>query len=123
MAENQMERIMRILSCNEQEAKQIMADDKAIDRGERMPWDLTPEQEKAAKKYANATEHKKSENAAPRVRKENPTKAAAITAIAKCLEECGYETVTITNPERVISFAFGGDNYEVVLQQKRKPKT
>ena len=53
MAESQVERIMRNLKCSKEEAEQIIADDKAIDRGERMAFDLSPEAEKQAKKYAN----------------------------------------------------------------------
>ena len=53
MAETQVERIMRNLKCSREQAEQIMADDKAIDRGERMDFDLPPEAEKQAKKFAN----------------------------------------------------------------------
>ena len=35
MAETQVERIMRNLKCSREEAEQILADDKAIDRGRK----------------------------------------------------------------------------------------
>ena len=46
MADTQLERIMRNLKCSKEEAEQILADDKAIDRGERMSFDLSKEDEK-----------------------------------------------------------------------------
>ena len=46
MADTQIERIMRGLKCSREEAEQILADDKAIDRGERMSFDLDKEKEK-----------------------------------------------------------------------------
>ena len=54
MAETQVERIMRNLKCSRAEAEDILAEDKKIDRGERVDFDLDPQAEKAAKKYANA---------------------------------------------------------------------
>ena len=50
--ETQVQKFMRLLDCSEEEARQIIADDKAIDKGERMSFDLDPEKEKEAKKMA-----------------------------------------------------------------------
>lgn len=125
MAESQLERIMRNLKCSKEEAEQILADDKAIDRGERMDFDLSKEDEKKAMKYANAgTRKTATANGAKteRKRKENPTKATVIAEIAKFLAENGYEMVEITNKERQIAFKTGGNDYELTLVQKRKPK-
>ena len=123
MAEQtQIERIMNGLKCSKEAALEILECDKAIDRGERMPFDLDPETEKQAKKFANvgtrATDGKKTE----RKRKENPTKATIIAEISQFLIENGYENVVITNKERQISFNADGNAYEFTLVQKRKPK-
>ena len=123
MAESQVERIMRNLKCSKEEAEQIIADDKAIDRGERMAFDLSPEAEKQAKKYANTGTRQTSGQKTERKRKENPTKGAVITEIAKFLAENGYEMVNVTNPERQIAFKIGENDYELTLVQKRKPKS
>ena len=123
MAETQVEKLMRLLKCSEDEAKQIIADDKAIDRGERMAFDLSKEEEKQAMKYANTGTRKTSEAKTERKRKENPTKGAVITEIAKFLAENGYEMVNVTNPERQITFKIGENDYELTLVQKRKPKS
>lgn len=122
MADTQIERIMRNLKCSREEAERILADDKAIDRGERMEFDLTPEEEKQAKKYANTGTRQTNGQKTERKRKENPTKATVIAEIAQFLTEKGYDFVEIPNKERQIAFKIGENTYELTLVQKRKPK-
>lgn len=126
MAETQKQKIMRILECSEDEANEIMAADKAIDRGERVYFDLSPEQEKQAKKLINATTRKKPANYqfTKRERKANPTKADIIQYLFDCLRD-GYEceNLEIINKERQLIFSIGEDKFELTLIQKRKPKT
>ena len=128
--ETQVHKLMRILGISEEEALQVIADDKAIDRGERMSFDLPIELEKEAKKLANVTARKTPTvyyfDTSKKKRKENPTKSGIISEIAKFLEEKSEnacENVKITNPERQISFTIGENSYEFTLVQKRKPKT
>lgn len=128
MAETQLQRIMTGLKCSEEEAKEIMAFDKRIDRGERTEYDLSPEEEKAAKKWANATTNKQPPNYqwTKRERKANPTKGGIIAELADFMEhhsEYAAENVTITNKERMIAFRIGDNDYEITLIQKRKKKT
>lgn len=122
MAETQVEKYMRLLKCTKEEAEEMVACDKAIDRGERVYFDLDPQAEKQAKKYANAGTRKTSGEKTERKRKENPTKATIISEIAQFLTENGYEMVNITNKERQIAFKVGENDYEFTLVQKRKPK-
>lgn len=117
-----IERIMWSLKCSKEEAEKVLAADKAIDRGEHMDFDLAPEVEKQAKKYAN-TGTRKTAAATERKRKENPTKATIIAEIAQFLAEKGYEMVEITNKERQIAFKADENAYELTLVQKRKPKS
>ena len=111
MAETQKERIMRVLDVSAEEADEILNADKAIDRGERVPFDLSPEKEKLAKKFANVDTKKRKKptvynlDARGKARKENPTKASIIAELAKFLTE---------NSENA---------YELTLVQKRKPKS
>ena len=56
MAESQIERIMRGLKCTEAEAIEIAKADKKIDRGAKMPFDLSAEAEKEAKKYTKTSD-------------------------------------------------------------------
>ena len=121
MAETQIERIMRSLGVTEAEAKLIAEEDKAIDRGERMDFDLSPEAEKAAKKMANVGTRKTASEPVERKRKENFTKANIIAEVAKFLKNLG-ENVQITNKERQITFSIGSEDFEFTLVQKRKPK-
>ena len=123
---------MRKMGLSEAEIEELVKADAAIDKGERMPFDLDPEKEKEAKKYAKAGTRKaptvyKLDNAeGKRSRKENPTKAAIIAEIAKFLEETSEnacEMVEITNKERQITFKIGENAYELTLVQKRKPKS
>ena len=123
MAEPQIQRIMRSLNCSQEEAMEILLADKAIDRGERMEFDLSPEAEKQAKKFANTGTRQTNGQKTERKRKENPTKAATIAEIAQFLTENGYEMVEITNKERQIAFKIGENAYELTLVQKRKPKS
>jgi hypothetical protein len=122
MAETQVEKLMRTLKCSREEAEQVIADDKAIDRGERMAFDLDPQAEKMAKKYANTGTRQTNGAKTERKRKENPTKATIISEIAQFLTENGYEMVEITNKERQIALKVGENAFEITLVQKRKPK-
>ena len=113
------------------EIEDIIKSDEAIDKDEKVYFDLDPEKEKEAKKFAKAGTRKaptvyKLDNAdGKRSRKENPTKAGIIAEIAKFLEENSEnacENVEITNKERQIAFSISGNRYELTLVQKRKPK-
>ena len=123
---DRIDQIVDLLHCSIAEAKQIIADDKAIDKGERMSFDLTPEQEKQAKKYANVREHKRKTPATykweKRERKADTTKEGVIEQISQFLTDNGYQNVEILNKSKLISFKIGEDTYELDLKRKRKPK-
>lgn len=134
---------MRKLGYTDEQIQQMLADDKRIDRGEVLEWDLSPEEHKKAMKYANSTEKtkktaekpaEKSKKGTPtaynfdtstKKRKENPTKANIIALLATFLlknTEISAENVEITNKERQIAFTIGDNAFELTLVQKRKPK-
>lgn len=120
--ETQIDRIMRSLKCSKSEAEAILAEDRKIDRGEAVDFDLSPEEHKRAMKNANTgTKSPKGEKTA-RKPKENPTKEGVIAEIAHFLTEKGYNSVEITNKTRQIGFKIGEDAYELTLIAKRKPK-
>ena len=122
MAKDRVAELMAQLKCTKEEALEIIECDKAIDRGERVYFDLSPEAEKQAKKYANTGTRQTNGQKTERKRKENPTKATIIAEISDFLTEKGYEMVEITNKERQIAFKVGENAYELTLVQKRKPK-
>ena len=130
---------MKKLGYSDAEIQQMLADDKAVDRGQTMEWDLSPEEHKKAMKYANSDEKKKKTadsgekkgkttynlDATGKKKKENPTKANIIALLATILTENGEfcaENVEITNKERQIAFTVGDNAFELTLVQKRKPK-
>lgn len=111
---------MRALGISRQEAEQLIADDEAVDRGEAMPWDLTPEQMKNARKLANATTRKVTKET-KRTKKENPDKQAIITCVHEALASMdGVGTLTCTNAERTIDFMYNDINYTLTLTAHRK---
>ena len=125
MAESQVERIMRGLKCTQAEAEEIAKADKEIDRGRKMDFDLSAEQEKVAKKFAHTGTRSSSAMKTERKRKENPTKSALIQAIFTFLYENSeflVENCEILNAERQIGFKIGENRFELTLVQKRVPK-
>lgn len=125
MTDNErIEELVDLLGCSMVEAQQIIEDDKKIDKGERLPFDLSKEDEKKALKLANVKEHKKPAvyKFDKRERKADTTKEGVIEQIANFLQENGYENVEITNKSKLIAFKIGEDNYEFNLIRKRKPK-
>ena len=125
--ESEKDRLMRILGIDAKTAEDVIKTDKMIDRGERTPYDLDPETEKMAKKFANVKDRKPTVyNFQKRERKANPTKGGIIAEIAKFLKEMSEfatESVEITNKERQIAFKIGENAFELTLVQKRKPKS
>lgn len=122
--EERVNELVDLLGCSMVEAQQIIEDDKKIDKGERLPFDLSKEDEKKALKLANVKEHKKTAvyKFDKRERKADTTKEGVIEQIANFLQENGYENVEITNKSKLIAFKIGEDNYEFNLIRKRKPK-
>lgn len=124
MAETQVERIMRNLKCSKEEAEQIVADDKAIDRGERMDFDLSLEAEKQAKKFANTGTRQTNGQKTERKRKENPTKERIIQLLATFLaENPDFVNVNVLNVSRMIGFSCENSDFELTLIQKRAKKS
>lgn len=118
--------IMKNLGLSEEEADELLKADKAIDKGEKMPFDLTKEQQEVAKSFTKTgTKTKK----APTVYKfekkktENVPKAELIKKLEELLNNKGFIDVKIVNAERLISFSNGDNSFELTLTQKRKPKT
>ena len=122
--QNRIDELVDLLGCSIVEAQQIIEDDKKIDKGERVAFDLSKDDEKKALKLANVKEHKKPAvyKFEKRERKADITKEGVIEQIANFLQENGYENVEITNKSKLIAFKIGDDNYEFNLIRKRKPK-
>ena len=122
--QKRIDELVDLLGCSMVEAQQIIEDDKKIDKGERVAFDLSKEDEKKALKLANVKEHKKPAvyKFEKRERKTDTTKEGVIEQIANFLQENGYENVEITNKSKLIAFRIGEDDYELNLVRKRKKK-
>lgn len=121
---NTVENLMKVLGCSEEEARQILADDKKIDRGEKL-FELTPEQQKASKKARQTGTKKKTVynfDTSKRKRKENPDKAFLIEIFKKALESQKATNIEIINLEREMTFEFNNVGYKIVLSVPRNKK-
>lgn len=117
---------MKTLDIPEAEAIQLVMDDKAVDKGEKL-FELSAEQKKVAKKYAATGTKKRTvyKFDTAKKKKENPVKQKIIAEIERFLNEnseISAENVQITNAERQIAFKIGENDYELTLVQKRKAK-
>lgn len=122
-----IKKMMAILGCSEDEAREVVEADAAIDKGEKL-FELTDEQKKASKK-ARATGTKKRPTAykfEKRERKPNEIKRWIIERVKILCE--GWEqngdalNVEVTNIERSIDFNIDGRAFTLTLTEHRKPK-
>lgn len=118
----QIQKMMKALGLTEQEARELLADDAKIDKGQKMAFDLTPEQEKNAKK-ARATGSKKptAYKFEKRKRKENTEKRDILKALFELAEDC-WDNAELVNPERQVDFHLNGNHYSITLTCHRPTK-
>ena len=124
----QIARIMSGLKCSYEEALEVHLCDKAIDKGERMDFDISKEQEKKMRKMLKhetmsgaRTFEKRPKQ--PKEKKINEPKKAFIEGLVAWLGESGdYGNIEVVNAERQVKFTIGEDTFELTLVQKRKPK-
>ena len=124
----QIARIMSGLKCSYEEALEVHLCDKAIDKGERMDFDLTKEKEKEVRKMLKhetisgaRTFEKRPKQ--PKEKKINEPKKAFIEDLVAWLGESeDYGNIEVVNAERQVKFTIGEDTFELTLVQKRKPK-
>jgi hypothetical protein len=120
--ERKIYNLIRKLGLTYAEAEQVVLDDKAIEKGEKL-FELTEEQKKVVKKMTNYdSKNLKKETKRMTNRTKNATKGAIIAEIAQFLAENGYENVEITNKERQIALKVGEIAFELTLVQKRAKK-
>ncbi len=119
--QEQIKKLIKNLSITEEEAIQLMEDDKKIDKGAKM-FELTPEQKKIAKKMTITTSATKVDaygKKSARTKKTDNDKSTLIEKIANSIAEL-TEQIEITNPEREINFSFNGRKFKVILSAPRK---
>lgn len=123
---------LRKLGLSDAEIEQVLADDKRIDKGEKL-FELTAEQEKASKQARKAdrapTVYKLDNTAGKRSKKANPNKQAIINRLTATLKtwfesdsQCTYNACTnieVANPEREFTFTYNGTKYRITLSAPR----
>lgn len=116
---------MSALGVSEEEANAILAYDNEVEHTSRAEFDLPPDKQEVARKFAHTGTRKMKEtglNLPKKERKPNEAKREIVEVLRKAISDIS-EAVTVTNIERQISFELDGETYEVTLVQKRKPKT
>ena len=121
----QVEKLMKSLGITEQEALELIASDKEVDKMsmKELNAELTTEQRKAIKSATKTDEKKPTVykfDTSKRKRPENVGKRNLIDTIQNALIEVGAESMEVTNAERELNFVVNGTKYKVVLSCPRK---
>ena len=115
--EDKVQEIMRLLSCDEVAARQVIEDDKRIDKGEKL-FEQTAEQKANSKKYRQADRKPTVYSFQKRERKADEDKRHLVEVLAAALAAEGL-TYEVTNPERQIDFTCGDRKFRIVLSAPR----
>ena len=128
--ENRIEYIMRTLDCSEQEALQLIEDDKAVDRMTKtaeIQSDLTQEQKKASKKARAVAKAPKAK--APtaykwetkKQKKRDNEKHNIIELFINALEgDTNVKDIKMLNEDREFEFLYNDRKIKVTLIAPRK---
>lgn len=118
IADQMIATLMKKLDISEQEALQVIEDDKKIDKGEPL-FEQTAEQKANSKLYRQG-KAPTVYNFTPRERKADEDKRKLIELIAAAVGMVTEAEPTITRPEGQIDFEFGDRKFRVVLSAPRK---
>ena len=105
------------LGLSEDEALQVIEDDKRIDRGEKL-FELTEEQ-KANEKKARLTGEKATTKPTKREKKVDNQKQDIISTMVGSIINVFGVRVDVANEEREFSFELNGKKFKVVLSCPR----
>ena len=118
-----IEEIMTLLQCTEEQAMDIIAKDKEIDKMSvrECESDLTQEQKASAKKARQGDRKPTVYKFDKRERKADLDKALLINELADAIGGVISQEsdLTITNAERQIDFVYNGRKFRVVLSAPR----
>lgn len=112
----QIQKLMKTLNISEDEARQVIEDDRRIDKGEKL-FELSAELEAGAKK-ARQADRKKSDTPIKRERKSDNDKAMLIAVIVAALRNANAE-INVTNAEREIELRYNDRKFKIVLSAPR----
>ena len=131
----------RKLGYSDEQIEEMLEDDKAVDRGERLEWDLSDSEHRKAMRYANVDEHKKKPveeqntekvakkplilpDATGKKAKENKPKLEIMDSIYAFLQTCDLafdklEIVTMPTQKKV-EIEYKGESFTLALTAHRK---
>jgi hypothetical protein len=110
------------LGLSDTEIKQVLADDKRIDKGEKL-FELSAEGKEAEKKYKNCGVRTVKSPYGQKVQKEKKVdaeKTAIIEALCFAISPFADNTIQVINAEREIEFTHKEKKYRIVLSAPRK---
>lgn len=112
----QIQNFMTVLKISEQERQELLAYDKAVDKGTATEYELTPEQKKISKERRRA--ENRTYTFTQRERKADNEKQEIISKIA----ELFADNAVITNKEREVALTIGDNEYSITLIKHRAKK-
>ena len=119
--EDRIKAVMIAANCSYEDAVQVIEDDEAIDKGERLDWEPTIEEEKEMRKATRLkVDRKPSGERKPREREADNVKREIVAKVADAMGQ--YENVEIANVEREVTFVIDGAEYSLTLTKHRKSK-
>ena len=113
----QMEALIK-LGLSEAEARQVIEDDKRIDKGEDL-FPLNAEQKSTEKKMRQADRKPTVYNFNKRERKSDNDKRFLMDSVLQMLTTNATE-INVINPEREIEFIYNNRKFKIVLSAPRK---
>lgn len=136
-SKKQME-AFRKLGYSEAQIEEMLEDDRAVDRGERLEWDLSDTEHRKAMRYANVDEHKtkkaepKEERRKPmslpdatgKTAKKNTPKLEIMDAVYAFLQSCdlAFDRLNIVEmpTQKKIEIEYKGESFTLALTGHRK---
>lgn len=116
--EKRIQDLMKNLGCDYETAKQVIADDERIDKGEKL-FEQTAEQKANSKKYRQGERKPTVYKLDKRERKADDDKRKLVELIAAAVGMATETEPTVTNVERQIDFEYNGRKFRVVLSAPR----
>ena len=112
-----VQKLMQVLGVSEEDAREILATDKAIEQG-AAPFPLTDAEEKASKEARRAEQNKATRKQTAKPKKVDTDKAEIISVLDDALCDL-VDNVEVINPEREILFYFNERKFKITLSAPR----
>ena len=112
-----VQKLMQVLGVSEEEAREILATDKAIEQGAD-PFPLTDAEEKASKEARRAEQDKATRKQTEKPKKVDADKLEIMQVIDDALCDL-VDNVEVINPERELVCHFNGRKFKITLSAPR----